>query len=56
LYKFFKYFGIDVEYFTVYGKYEFQKARIEKQYIKTDVKPMFDTVVEWLKKSFQAPT
>ncbi len=55
LHNFFRYFGIDIEYLTTYGKYEFSKERVEKQYVKPDITPMFFTVTDWLKKAFQVP-
>ena len=55
LYKFFKNFGVEVEFFSNYGKYEYSKTRIEKQYLRTDLTPMFTTVVDWLKKEFEVP-
>ncbi len=55
LHKFFLWLGIDIEYLTAYGKYEFSRERIEKQYVRTDLQPIFNTILNWLKISFKVP-
>src|SRR3989344_3521433 len=55
MYYFFQFFGINIEYFSTYGKYEFSRDRIEKEYVKTDLTPTFLTITNWLKHAFNVP-